>query len=262
MRIGFTIIYDGYRHLVERGNDWPRILDYWIIIEGAANPGGSTSWCKELPKKHSTDGTVDLLKKIDEQWNNVIIEYGPDGGWASKDDMVNRVMQLIREFIGVKTDPSIFLWQIDIDESWTEDQMKAAEKTIFMNGADCGCFHADHFVGKNLIASGVWGEGNDPEDPIKNAYRRLWKWNGQNFKTHEPPKLVGGNGKEMLLPHRFKHYSYFYSEDVKFKEQYYKGYEGLHDRWLKLQKETIFPQPLSVLISGYWGKTDTRIEYV
>ena len=70
---------------------------------------------------------------------------------------------------------------------------------------------------------------------INDTYRRLWDWSGELFKTHEPPSLDGKNGPGLLLPQRFNHYAYYFEEDVKFKEIYYGGYEGLLERWNKVQ---------------------------
>jgi hypothetical protein len=45
-----------------------------------------------------------------------------------------------------------------------------------------------------------------------------------------------------------------------FKQKYYQGYENLHEKWKSLQSETVFPQPISRLIGGYWGTTATVIQ--
>lgn len=260
MRIGFTIIYNGKHHLEHYCELLPQMLDYWVIVEGAADPGGSTSWCKPLESKMSTDGTIELLEDIEYRHENVSVVFGKRSGWKSKDEMVNAAISKIKNALEGMNYDHIFLWQIDIDEVWKKSQMDDAEKELIELGGDCGCFHANHFVGTNIVARGTWGEGNDPKDPLKNAYRRLWKWSGQLFGTHEPPALEGGNGKEFLLPQRFNHYSYLFEKDVVFKSQYYQGYEDLHEKWLSLQKETVFPQPVSRLIGGGWGKTESVID--
>jgi hypothetical protein len=262
MRLGFTIIYNGAHHLLH--NDWinklPKMLDHWVIIEGAAHPGGSTSWCNELKSNKSTDNTVELLEEIEYYSSNVTTVTGRPQGWKSKDEMVNAAIMLLNNVCEGSRCVNKFLWQLDIDEQWTVEQMEQAEIDLFRDGARCGCFHANYFVGPDLLARGTWGEGNDPKDPLINAYRRLWRWNGRPFKTHEPPELEGGNGNEILLPQRFNHYSYMFEQDIVFKSKYYKGYEKLHEKWLSLQKETVFPQPLSRLIDGHWGETKTVIE--
>ena len=262
MRVGFTIIYNGKHHLLH--NNWtrllPKMLDYWVIIEGAAHPGGSTSWCNELENNSSTDGTIELIEDLEYTTPGVATVTNRPQGWKSKDEMVNAAILLINnafEGSGVK---NIFLWQLDIDEQWTPEQMAEAEVELVTKGGDCGCFHANHFVGERLVARGTWGEGNHPDDPIKNAYRRLWIWNGQQFKTHEPPTLEGGNGKEVLLSQRFDHYSYYFEKDVLFKQKYYKGNEHLHEKWVRMNANDTVAHHVQELIGGFWGETDTIIE--
>jgi hypothetical protein len=268
MRVGFTIAYNAEHHLREYGEQLAQMLDLWVVVEGAAQPGGSTAWCKPIDGVHSTDGTGEIIKAIVSQnrrgFQRVRLLDADPVIWGSKDEMVQAAAHIIRrEVKGVHLRiGAIFLWQIDADEVWTEQQMYAAEQALRASGADCGCFHADHYVGEGLVARGEWGEGNAPDDPLRNAYRRLWRWRGQQFKTHEPPELEGGNGRCVLLPQRFTHNSYRYEKDVIFKSRYYQGYEDLHKKWLSLQKEMVFPQPISRLINGYWGQTATVIERI
>lgn len=256
MRIGFTIIYNGAHHLEH--NDWGNrlksMLDLWVIVEGKALNTGSTSWCNLFPDIED-DNTNKLLERL-APGNDYCIHV--ECANRNKDEMMNLAWDVADEF--TYYNQLRFVWMFDIDEQWTSDQMTEAERMLIDVDADCGCFHANHYVGKDLIAKGTWGEGNDPEDPLRNAYRRLWRWKGQRFATHEPPVLEGGNGKEILLPQRFNHYSYYFEKDVIFKSKYYNGYENLHTKWLDLQKETVFPQPISRLLDGHWGTTSTVID--
>lgn len=265
MRIAITIILNGDHHLAHNnyGERLPGMVDYWFVIEGPALPTGSTAWCNPPGCLNSTDTTIPFLDKICAINENVFLKSNRHSAWQSKDIMINAAINMIKFYLKDKLDnENVFLWQVDIDEQWNVGQLNEAETMLIEYNADCGCFHANHYVGENLIAKGTWGEGNQPGNPLANAYRRLWKWNGQYFKSHEPPILINGNGKEFLLPQRFNHYSYFYEKDVIFKSQYYKGYENLHNKWIQLQKETAFPQPISRLIDGYWGNTDTVIERI
>jgi len=263
MRVGFTIILNGLQHL-EHGKfieTMINAMDYWVIVEGLALPNGSTAWCKRLDNERkyvsdtggSVDGTSELLMDIWAEYPNV--EYiAPDAPWHSKDDMVNAAIDRLNKLV---SGYPCMLWQVDCDEQWTLKSMEDAEDGLIQAGGTCGCFHADYFVGHNLVARGTWGEGNDPADAMRNAYRRLWLWNGKKFATHEPPMLEGGNGKEVLLPQRFSHYAYYFEEDVAFKERFY-GYNGLRKKWLSLQKMSM-PQPISSLLSNGWASTDTII---
>ena len=68
-RIAFTIILNGLHHL--KHNDYYLFLinnfDYWIIVDGASNNNGSTTWCNNMLDKYhnngaSNDGTIEFIK--------------------------------------------------------------------------------------------------------------------------------------------------------------------------------------------------------
>jgi len=257
MRIGFTIILNGLHHL--KHNDYYKTLsknlDYWVIVEGVALPTGSTSWCKELPDDMhknfiSNDGTTEFLDSI--KSDKVRVIRPNNRAWVNKDEQVNAAITEIKTITN-----DCMLWQIDIDEQWTLQQMIEAETHLTNHGGKTGCFYCNYFVGPRQMAFGQWGEGK--QEP----YRRLWNWKGEDFETHEPPKLKGKNGPGLLLTQRFNHYAYYYPQDVKFKEKYYGGYEGLYQRWLNVQdnrdvisiKELLGP-------NTWWSFTQTFIKYV
>jgi hypothetical protein len=259
MRIGFTIIYNGKHHLEHKNWGWrlPAMLDAWIVVEGAAQPGGSTFWCNRLDAVTSDDGTIELLEEIMLKNGNMAIIKSPERAWFSKDEMVNTAAEYARIKYGRYGQK--YLWQFDIDEQWTPEQLDIAEYELRQSDGKCGCFHADYFLGDGIVAKGQWGEGDDPLDALEFAYRRLWLWNGQKFLTHEPPMLQNGNGREILLSPRFDHYSYYFEKDVLFKQKYYKGYDDIHKNWQSLQKERKFPQPINRLLGGFWGDSRTMI---
>ena len=257
MRVAFTIIFNGLHHL--RHNDYfAKIrgsLDYWVFVEGPTKPGGSTAWCKPIPSVylkgvHSTDGTLEFLRE--ESWKGPkILLIEKERFWDSKDEMVNAALDALRK----REIKSAYLWEIDADEQWDSKDLLLAEATLDYNRCDTGKFLCDYYVGPGLIAKGDWGEGK------KLPYYRLWRWAGERFISHEPP-VLSGKRYEVLLPVRFKHYAYLFEEDVRFKECFYSGHENILSKWLALQKETKFPQPVSRLISGAWGKTATTIHRI
>ena len=257
MRIGFTIVLNGINHLLHNNYylTLSKNLDYWIIVEGVSLPTGSTSWCKKLPPSMhknylSNDGTTEFLDKIK---NDKIKVISPNNRpWNNKDEQVNAAITEIKKITN-----ECMLWQIDIDEQWTAKQMNSAEDYLLKNNGKTGCFYCDYYAGKNQQVFGQWGEGKiEP-------YRRLWNWKGEKFVTHEPPKLEGKNGPGLLLPQRFKHFAYYFKEDVMFKEKYYGNYEGLYDRWIKVQnnRDTIL---ISQLLGPkiWWSNTQTYIKYI
>jgi hypothetical protein len=256
MRVAFSIILNGLRHL-KHNNYYETMInnfDYWVIVEGVANNSGSTSWCKELPESFhknflSNDGTTEFLDTI--KSNKVMVVRPNNRPWKSKDEQVNAAIATIKTI----TD-KCFLWQIDIDEQWTGDQLSICEQSLKDIGGKTGCFYCNYYVGKFQKVVGEWGEGRiEP-------YRRLWDWQGEQFIKHEPPTLEGKNGPGILINVKFNHYAYYFEEDVKFKQAYYGGYEGLYNRWLNIQnnKGTIHVREL-LGPNVWWSNTNTFIKY-
>jgi len=256
-RIAFTIIQNGLHHL-KHNNYYDFILKnfkYWVVVEGASANTGSTSWCKPYPDDYhnngkSIDGTNEFLNQLKLKYSNLIF-IEPTKLWKNKDEQINKCIQEIKKITN-----RCFLWEIDIDEQWTIEQIKQSEEILLKEQAKTGCFLCKYFIGPQLIVIGEWGEG------LRLPYRRLWDWNGEYFETHEPPRLVGGNKKGILIPIKFNHYSLLFEQDVKFKNVWYSGQEGIYERWLKLQKTDI-NRPLHIkhLLGEktHWGTSDTWI---
>jgi len=257
MRVVFSIIHNGLHH-VFHNNQYQRILkscDFWIVVEGASLPQGSTSWCNEFPPEFhndgsSIDGTKEFFTLLSRQFDNV--KFVPSSGfWQSKDHQVNRAIDEVKKLTN-----SCWLWEIDIDEQWSSEQMDQAESELASCGAKSGCFRAKCFIGKNLRAIGDWGEARH------SGYTRLWKWEGEYFLCHEPPVLQGMMGVEpkMLTP-VFKHYNYYFDKDVLFKDRWYGGHENIFDRWQFLNSldKRFFPMHISNLIVGPWGRSNSAI---
>jgi len=127
MRIAFTIIYDGLHHL--KHNDFASFMvknfDHWIVIEGHARAGGSTSWCKNPGKpQRSTDGTHEFMMDLCEQNQNVHY-YSPGVYWKSKDAQVNEAILTAKLITN-----SCFLWQVDCDEQFEASDLTLAENEL------------------------------------------------------------------------------------------------------------------------------------
>lgn len=258
MRVAFTIVLNGLHHLKHNDfyNKMAKMFDHWVIVEGVSLPNGSTSWCKHLDDKFhknwlSVDGTTEFLRDNYHPMVTHVLRH--NNPWQSKDEQVNAAIDCLYNRRKIREG---FLWQVDVDEQWTENDLHEAEMALVRNGGKTGCFHCDYYVGPDQIVKGQWGEG------LIEPYRRLWAWQGESFEKHEPPTLKGKNGPGLLLKQRFKHYAYYFEQDVKFKEAYYQGYEGLYERWLKVQ-ENRSTMDISQLLGDktWWSKTNTFIIY-
>lgn len=255
-RVAFTIVLNGMKHLLH--NNYAEFIlknfDHWYVVEGVARSTGSTSWCREMPQDfhnnyHSIDGTLEYLQALTNTHNNLTV-ISREGGWDNKDCMVNAAAQHIN-----KDNGECFVWELDVDEQWTLEDLKGAEQSLEQAKGKTGTFLSDYYVGKDLLAIGAWGEGKGL------PYRRLWHWNKDSFHAHEPPMLRNGDDPIIHLPHRFKHYAYYFEEDVAFKDKWYGSQQGTLQLWQALQKETVFPQPISKLLPStfYWSTTNTKI---
>ncbi len=127
-RIAFSIVYNASHHL--RHNKYAerilKMVDLWIIVEGAAGNKGSTSWCKDLQRSSSSeDGTIEYLKQLSAfNMAKLRVQFASPGQmWESKDMMVNQAISMIKSE-GIE---EAWLWEIDADEQWTADQMDRAE---------------------------------------------------------------------------------------------------------------------------------------
>lgn len=247
MRIAFTIIYDGFHHLTH--NDFAEFMlqnfDYWVVVEGQARAGGSTSWCRNLGlPARSTDGTHEYLLSLS-QIHPKLKYFSKGSHWNSKDQQVNKAIEIVKMI----TD-KCYLWQVDCDEQYNGYDLPKAEKYLEESGLIAGQFKFNHFLCKNdkgqqLIARGAWGDG---------SHIRLWKWSGEWFVSHEPPKIEGQT-EAAEIPIRYNHYSYFFEKDVMFKSMYYK-YPNLYKYWSKLKSYGgEFPRPITDL----FGKLNRHI---
>lgn len=236
MRSAVTILYNGLHHLQHNGFAQFMVdnFDYWAVVDGLSHNGGSTAWCNRLDMPPcSTDGSVEFMRDLAMTHSNVL-HYVAKKPFRSKDEQVNMCIDLLRKQI-----KRGWLWQVDVDEQWTAEQLDDAEQRLFFSPMREAAFRFYHFVGKGIYADGKWGNDH---------VSRLFKWRGQKFISHEPSRMDSAGRVLLIDDIRFNHYSYYFETDVIHKDKYYKGYEGIHPNWLKLQTMTEFPQPLSVLM--------------
>ena len=247
MRIAISIILNGAHHLEKQiENGITDSVDKWIIVHGASKNTKCTSWCKEMTSKYhsngkSVDASARMLQLYKNKYHNIeVIEK--EGLWDGKVDMFNAALEHVTE--------DCWLWQIDIDEYWNKAQMDGAEAVLDNVGADVGTFACDYLLSDDIIVRGTWGES------IQHGYRRLWKYEpGRKFLSHEPPIIEKEKTQcpTHLLP-RFKHLSYYYYSDVKFKAAWYGNHENIFEGWqdivsgktkLPCRIEDLFKKPVS-----------------
>jgi len=254
MRYALTIVYNAKHHLLNNGfaEKMVQMFDKWVIIEGFSRNGGSTEWCTSIrPPHQSTDGTIETCQDLASQYPTKVIFHTSAQGYASKDDQVNKGIELLQG------NPDGWLWQVDSDEQWTEQDLTEAESMLEIGSNVAGGFQFYHYLckdsdGKQLVGKGSWGD---------NIVARLWWWHGQKFKTHEPAIMHGHDGIK-FLPQKFHHYSYVFEQDVEFKSKYYKGYRPVLSNWRMLQQKRFnYPIPAKTLL-GSGTSVDLTNSYI
>jgi len=241
-RVAFTIVLNGLKHLTRNDKmKWmSETFDEVVVVEGACGRKSKDSWYNPIPEKFhhngsSIDGTVEFLSSLPHK--NITVLHA-DKVWDSKLEMVNSAL-------GVLVGAPAFLWEVDADEYWRTDDIARTEKELMFSGADCSRHYMNTYCGPGLLVKGMWGEALS--DPV----RRCWIWNGSSlFSSHSPPILHRSINNHVNENVRFEHYSYYYREDVEFKDSIYKGHGGMLQKWDALQKATDFPRPICDLLTG------------
>ena len=247
---------------------------HWHIIEGVAQLKHDTAWSVSLGGKvtddiHnqglSKDGTTEYINTIAQQHpENITIYRKPEGQfWDGKKEMVQAPLVNIQE--------ECLLWQVDVDELWTVEQISSARQLFIEYPEKTAAYYwCWYFFGEELVVS----TRNCYTQNIQREWLRTWRFKPEyTWEAHEPPILVQrfSNNKikdiakinpfshEETEKHNllFEHYAYVLPEQLKFKETYY-GYKDAESQWLKLQKPEILPVFLSEYLS--WVTDETMVD--
>ncbi len=244
---------------------------HWHIIEGVADLKHDTAWSLEnggtiVDEFHnqglSKDGTSEYLDEISQLYpKNITIYRKPQGVfWDGKIEMVNAPLPNIKE--------ECLLWQIDVDELWTIEQICTTRKLFLQHPEKTAAFYwCWYFVGENLIIS----TRNCYAEYPQAQWLRTWKFTpGDDWESHEPPNLVrkiaedniinvglinpflhDENEKNGLV---FQHFAYILPSQLRFKELYY-GYQNAVNQWQNLQQTQSFPVLLRNYFAWVWDNT-------
>ncbi|MDQ2102075.1 glycosyltransferase family 4 protein [Azospirillum isscasi] len=222
---------------------------HWHIVEGVASLSHDTGWSlasggRVLDSVHdrgrSNDGTSGYLDELAARYpDRVTIHRKPlDSFWDGKREMVNAPLPHIRE-------PGL-LWQVDADELWTAEQIRTVHAMFEANPKRTAAFYwCDYFVGPERIISTRHNYAQNP----RQEWLRTWRFEpGMAWAAHEPPTLVGADGKDLaqIDPFTqdemeeagvvFQHFAYATEAQAAFKESYY-GYKDARAHWRRLQEE-------------------------
>lgn len=280
----FTIVLNG-EPFIRRHIDVFRQLPFewhWHIVEGVAELKHDTAWSLANGGRidsdfhrggRSNDGTMEYLDELQEAFpDQVTIHRKPEGVfWNGKLEMVNAPLTDLRK--------SCLLWQVDVDEFWTSDQISEC-RALFSEHTrkKAAFFRCHYYVSPELIiiTREMYGNNSSFE------WLRVWRYEpGDRWISHEPPMLGGRwlqfgaflrrlRGKRVKVRLSgldafrhdetearglvFRHFAYVTPEQLAFKERYY-GYTGAKDQWFRLRAQTEFPVKLKDYFA--WVKDDS-----
>ncbi|MCH7964454.1 MAG: FkbM family methyltransferase, partial [Bacteroidetes bacterium] len=248
----------------------------WHIIEGVAELKNDTAWSVSLGGKVSDefhknglsiDGTTNYLDELCKEFPNNITVYRKQNGkfWNGKLEMVNAPINNITE--------ECLLWQIDVDEFWTKEQIVETNKLFKNNPSKTSAFfYCHYFVGPGLVITSYNTYGNHKDY----EWQRVWHYKpGDKWTSHEPPKLARQFAEDIWIDLGkadsfsqeetnfkdlvFQHFAYFTKEQLLFKEKYY-GYKEALQQWELLLQQTNFP----LLLKDYfqWVEDNSIVETI
>lgn len=161
-----------------------------IVVEGGHED--TRSVC--TPDGHSIDGTLETLYKFkkEEDIDNKVTIITRNGFWPKKDELGRDRTPQSRAYAEKATGD--YLWQIDIDEFYREEDMIAILTMVQSDPAITAItFPTYTFWGSIDYTVDSWylKEG-------AKYYHRFFKW-GANYQylTHEPPTIVDQTGKDL-----------------------------------------------------------------
>lgn len=271
----FTIVLNGepfIRYHIEIFKQLP-FKWHWHIVEGVADLKHDTSWSLRLGGRipdelhqngRSIDGTTEYIDELAKMYPDYVTVYRQPEGvfWQGKREMVNEPLFNMNE--------ECLLWQVDVDEFWTTEQISTARQMFIDCPAKTAAFYWSwFFVGKNLVVSTRNCYSQNPGQD----WLRTWRYKpGAVWVAHEPPTLVeplpNGEWSNVAAVNPFlhaeteakglvfQHFAYAIEKQLQFKEQYY-GYQNAVAQWMALQQQSKFPVVLRDYLS--WVGDDTLV---
>ena len=160
-----------------------------IVVEGAC-PGAKNICSKD---GHSLDSTLDSLRnfKLNEDTENKLIiitaedEGKPNGFWSEKDEMSEAY---------AKHATGNYIWQVDIDEFYKPDDMKAVMKMLE---------NVQNITAITFRTHTFWGSLKYKVDSMSlrvmiQDVHRIFAWDkGCQYKSHRPPTVVNKDGIDL-----------------------------------------------------------------
>lgn len=197
-----------------------------IVVEGGHEDARSVC----TADGHSIDGTLEALHqfKKEEDPENKLTIVTKDGFWPKKDELGRDRTPQSRAYAEKATGD--FLWQIDIDEFYREEDMVRIINLLDKNpGITAVTFPTRNFWGDIHYIIDGWNLRRGSM-----YFHRLFKWGqGYRYVTHEPPTIHNEQGTDLRDLH------WISGQEMKKKGIYMYHYPHLFP-WQVKQKVSIY----------------------
>ncbi len=225
-----------------------------IVVEGACKAAAAVA----DPKGHSTDGTLEVLRRFqaeeDPDKKLTIVtaedEGHPDGFWPGEKH------EMSQSYANRAT--GNYLWQIDVDEFYLEDDMPAIS-ALLKSGITQISFPMLQFWG------GIgFRESGEFLCVHFTQIHRIFAWRpGYRYTTHRPPTVVDGTGTDLRLQKWSSasamsarkifmyHYCMLLPKQVRLKCSYYSNVD-----WANFQKMEIWAERTYFKFKNPFGVCD------
>lgn len=190
-----------------------------LVVEGACIAAKNIA----TADGHSIDNTLEILHqfKREEDPENKIQIITRDGFWNEKDEQSQAYAEKAT---------GDFLWQVDIDEFYKQEDMTAIINMIQEDPSISGVSikQLAFWGGFDYLTDGFYLRGG------ASLFRRLFKWgHGYTYATHRPPTVLDSSGRDLcslnwidaekLIPKQIfiYHYAFVFPKQVLEKSEYY-----------------------------------------
>lgn len=234
-RSAFTIVFNGDFTLEQCIHNAMPVLDRYVVVEGATR---RLQHIATDLNGRSTDRTNEILERLCEQYRDKLVVVR--SRWYDKLEMCNAALQHLR--------PGL-VWELDADEFYHPAAMLRVMEFMDAHPEYTDAeFWAYHFFGGFDFHTPLEPErwGNTP------PWRRLFRWNGEPWKSHTPPRLehaehVMTREQTAALNVQMFHYGYCWHRQVLEKALYH-GTEFQHKQLLEFDAMTTSGLPVKPLV--------------
>jgi hypothetical protein len=212
----FTIVCNEAEWIEAQVRSCAEFYDRVVVVDGAAKGDG---YGKGNGSKltggqmGSTDGTQDILRRLEKEIPKLKVVYATRP-WQGKTFMCNAALFHV---------PHGWLMQRDVDEFWHLDDLKRLRDVVEDSDYTDAEFYAYHYWGDRRhhmrLSKEIWGN--------QLPWRRLFRYSGERWESHEPPKLVREDENVLSMDETralgliMHHYSYCDLGQLRKKEIFY-----------------------------------------